>query len=158
MLEQGVSIARARFGSNSTDEEGWALYSEFLIQPFEPLDGQLITLQYRLLRDARAFLDPELQSGKITSPEAMALLENEVVLSHALASEEIERYTTLNPGQAVSYFYGYTLMRSLRDETEKALGVKFDQMKFHDFVIAQGEIPMKLIRQAVMTEFIPAQQ
>lgn len=36
MLEQGVSIARARFASNSTDEEGWALYSEFLIQPFEP--------------------------------------------------------------------------------------------------------------------------
>lgn len=158
MLEQGVSIARVRFASNPTNEEGWALYSEFLIQPFEPLDGQLITLQYRLLRDARAFLDPELQSGKITLAEAMAVLENEVVLSHALASEEIERYTIQNPGQAVSYFYGYTLMRSLRDETEKALGRKFDQKSFHDFVIAQGEIPMKLIRQAVMTEFIPAQQ
>ena len=45
--------------------EGWGLYSEALVFPFMPPEGQLVSLQYRLLRAARAFLDPELQAGKI---------------------------------------------------------------------------------------------
>jgi uncharacterized protein (DUF885 family) len=39
------------------------------------------------------------------------------------------------PGQANSYFYGYTRLLALRKETEKALGAKFDQKKFHDFIL-----------------------
>lgn len=40
------------------------LYSEYLIEPYMPLEGQLVSLDYRLLHAARAFLDPELQAGK----------------------------------------------------------------------------------------------
>ena len=63
MVEHGVSIARARYAFNSTNVEGWGLYSEYLIRPHMPLEGQLVSLDYRLLRAARAFLDPELQAG-----------------------------------------------------------------------------------------------
>jgi uncharacterized protein (DUF885 family) len=59
-----------------------------------------------MLRDARAFLDPELQSAQISAAQAFDLLTRDVVLSHAFATEEIERFTLENPGQAVSYFYG----------------------------------------------------
>ena len=38
-------------------------------QPYEPLEGQLCALQNRLLRAARAFLDPGLQTGSITKEE-----------------------------------------------------------------------------------------
>jgi uncharacterized protein (DUF885 family) len=156
MVEQGVSLARALYAFNSTNAEGWGLYSEYIMQPYEPAEGQLLTLQLRLLRAARAFLDPELQSGAVTSERAYEVLEKDVVLSHAFAEEEVERFTFRAPGQANSYFYGYTRLLALRKEAEAALGSKFDAKKFHDFILHQGLLPPDLMRQAVLRDFIPA--
>jgi uncharacterized protein (DUF885 family) len=156
MVELGVSTARALYAFNSTNVEGWGLYSEYVMQPYEPADGQLLTLQLRLLRAARAFLDPELQSGKVTPEQAYAVLEHDVMLSHAFAKEEVERFTYRAPGQANSYFYGYTKLLSLRTETQAALGARFDQLKFHDFILAQGLLPPDLMRKAVLEDFVPS--
>jgi uncharacterized protein (DUF885 family) len=158
MVEHGVSLARALYAFNSTNAEGWGLYAEYIMQPFEPVEGQLMTLQLRLLRAARAFLDPELQSGAATQAQAYSVLEKDVMLSHAFAKEEVERFTFRSPGQANSYFYGYTRLLSLRQETETALGKKFDQKKFHDFILGQGLLPPDLMRSAVLEEFIPSQR
>jgi len=158
MLEHGVSLARVRYAFNSTNVEGWGLYSEYLIKPYMPLEGQLVSLDYRMLRAARAFLDPELQAGKITPADAYRVLEQDVVSSHAFAQEEVERYTYRAPGQANSYFYGYTKLIGLREDTEKALGPKFNQKQFHDFILAQGLLPPDLLRKATMEEFVPAQR
>jgi uncharacterized protein (DUF885 family) len=155
MLEHGVSLARAMYAFNSTNVEGWGLYAEWMMQPYEPAEGRLVTLDLRLLRDARAFLDPELESGKITPDDAYKVLEKDVVLSHGFAKEEVERFTYRMPGQANSYFYGYTKLLELRKDTEAALGAKFDQKKFHDFLLAQGLLPPDLMRKAVMEEFVP---
>jgi len=54
MVERGVSLARTMFAFNSVNVEGWALYAEAEMVPYEPLDGQLIALQFRLMRAARA--------------------------------------------------------------------------------------------------------
>ncbi len=150
MVEKGVSLARAMFAFNSTNVEGWGLYSEWFMQPFMPDDGKLISLQFRLLRAARAFLDPELEEGKITPEQAMQVLENDVVCSKAFATEEVERFTFRSPGQAVSYFDGFTRLLEIRQAAEKALGPKFDVMKFHDFVLSQGLLPPALLRKAVL--------
>jgi len=158
MVERGVSLARALYAFNSTNAEGWGLYSEYIMQPYEPLEGQLLTLQLRLLRAARAFLDPELQSGKMSPAEAYDVLEKDVVLSHAFAKEEVERFTFRAPGQANSYFYGYSRLLALRKETEAALGAKFDQKKFHDFILSQGLLPPDLMRRAVLDEFVVSQR
>ena len=144
MVEHGTSIARAQYAFNSTNAEGWGLYSEYLIEPYMPPEGQLLSLDLRLLRAARAFLDPELQAGKISPQDAYRVLQTDVVLSHAFATEEVERFTFRSPGQANSYFYGYTRLLDLRKETEKSLGKKFDQKKFHDFILAQGLLPPDL--------------
>jgi uncharacterized protein (DUF885 family) len=158
MVEQGVSSARALYAFNSTNAEGWGLYAEYIMQPYEPVEGQLLTLQLRLLRAARAFLDPELQSGAATPEHAYEVLEKDVVLSHAFAKEEVERFTYRAPGQANSYFYGYTRLLSLRQEAEAALGAKFQQRKFHDFILSQGLLPPELMRKAVLEEFVPSQK
>jgi uncharacterized protein (DUF885 family) len=158
MLEHGVSLARVRYAFNSTNVEGWGLYSEYLIKPYMPLEGQLISLDLKLQRAARAFLDPELQAGKITPADAFRVMEQDVVLSHAFAEEEVERFTYRMPGQANSYFYGYTKLIALREDTERALGPKFNQKKFHDFILAQGLLPPDLMRKAVMEDFVPAQK
>lgn len=158
MVEHGVSLARVLYAFNSTNVEGWGLYSEAIIEPYMPPDGQLVSLDYRLLRAARAFLDPELQAGKIQPADAYRVLEQDVVQSHAFAQEEVERYTYRAPGQATSYFYGFTKLEKLRKDTEDALGAKFNQKRFHDFILAQGLLPPDLMRDAVMQHFVPEEK
>lgn len=154
MVENGVSIARLLFALNSTNAEGWALYTEAVMKPYMPLEGQLISLQHRLLRAARAFLDPGLQSGEVRAEEAMRILREEVVFSEAMALQEVERYTFEQPGQATSYFCGYSRLMELRADVERIQGDEFDQRAFHDFILAQGVLPPALIRKAVMEEFV----
>ena len=84
------------------------------MKPYMPLDGQLIGLQHRLMRAARAFLDPELQLGLVKPEEAVRFLMDEVVLSEPMARQEVERYTFRSPGQATSYFYGYLRWMELK--------------------------------------------
>lgn len=157
MVERGVSLARTLFAFNSVNVEGWALYAEAEMQPYEPLDGQLFALQARLMRAARAILDPKLNLGEISAERAYEVLTQEVVLSPAMARQEVDRYTFRAPGQANAYFYGYTKLMELRAEAELALGKKFDRMAFNDFIIGQGLLPPALLRRAVMDDFIPAQ-
>jgi uncharacterized protein (DUF885 family) len=153
MMENGVSIARAVFAFNSTNVEGWGLYSEWITFPFMPAEGQLISLQHRLMRAARAFLDPELQAGKATPEQAKNVLMNDVLLSDAMATQEVDRYTFRAPGQATSYFYGYTRLLELRRDLEKKLGAKFNAREFHDFILSQGLLPPPVLRAAVMDRF-----
>ena len=119
-----------------------------------PLDGQLISLQHRLMRAARAFLDPELHMGKITPDQALRVLKQDAVLSDAMSNQEVERYMFRSPAQATSYFYGFTRLAALRADTERELGAKFDQRKFHDFILSQGLLPPALLRKAVFADFI----
>jgi uncharacterized protein (DUF885 family) len=155
MVERGVSLARSLFAFNSVNVEGWALYAEAEMVPHEPLDGQFIALQFRLVRAARAMLDPMLNLGQISREEASRILTEEVGLSAPLARQELDRYTFRAPGQAGSYFYGYTRLLELRAETELALGPKFDRLAFHNFILGQGLLPPELVAKAVREEFIP---
>ena len=157
MIEEGVSIARAVFSFNSANVEGWALYAEAIVKPYLPLDAQMISLQYRLARAARMFLDPMLNLGLITPEDARRVLLEDVVLGETWAQNEVERYTYRMPGQATAYYYGYTKLQALRTQTELMLKDDFDALAFHDFILAQGLLPPELLREAVTEEFVPSQ-
>jgi len=156
MVERGVSMARMIFAMNSVNVEGWALYSEEIVQPYLPVEGQFMTLWSRLVRSGRAFMDPGLNLGTLSVEEARHVLSEEIVLSEALVRSELERYRFRAPGQATSYLNGYLRMMELRAETELALGTAFDQLAFHDFILSLGLLPPTLIREAVQEEFIPS--
>ncbi|MBB5368457.1 MULTISPECIES: DUF885 domain-containing protein [unclassified Janthinobacterium] len=158
MVERGVSQARSLYAFNSVNVEGWALYAEAEMLPYEPVEGQFIALQFRMLRAARAMLDPMLNLGQITREEAGRILTDEVMLSKPMARQELDRYTFNMPGQAGSYFYGYTRILQLRAETELALGAKFDRLAFNNFLLGQGLLPPDLLAKAVREQFIPAQK
>jgi uncharacterized protein (DUF885 family) len=154
MLRGGVSTARALFAFNSANVEGWALYAEAITKPYMPLEGQLISLQARLLRSARIWLDPMLNLGLISADEAKRVLMEDVVLDEEHAQNEVDRYTFQAPGQATSYYYGYEHLQALRATTELRLEDKFDQQAFHDFILAQGLLPPEVLQQAVDENFI----
>ena len=139
----GVSTARALFAINSANAEGWGLYTEAIMKPYMPLEGQLISLQLRLLRAARAILDPGLQSGEVTREEALRILQEEVVFSEGMALQEVQRYIFDSPGQATSYFFGYCRLMELRADVERILGDDFNAREFHDFILVQESCPCR---------------
>jgi hypothetical protein len=154
MIEGGVSVARALFAFNSANVEGWGLYSEAIMKPYLTPEAQLAVLEARLQRSARAFLDPMLNLGMMKPEEAKHFLMEVVVLSEPLAKEEIDRYTFTAPGQATSYFFGYSKLQALRAKTELALGEKFRPQSYHDFIVAQGLLPPELLEKAVMEGYV----
>jgi uncharacterized protein (DUF885 family) len=158
MVEHGVSIARGVFALNSANIEGWGLYSESIMKRYMPPEGQLGVLQLRMMREARAFLDPMLNLGLIKPDAAQRFLQDEVVLSEAMAKQEVDRYTFSSPGQATSYFYGFLKLDAIRIKTELALPGRFNQQAFHDFLLAEGALPLDLLEKAVMEQFVPSQR
>ena len=157
IVDNGVSVARAVFSWNSANVEGWGLYAEAIMQEHLPPEGQLFTLHMRLLRAARAFLDPMLNLGKLKPHQAKSFLMREVLLSEPMAAQEIDRYTSWMPGQATSYYYGFMKLQALRTQVELALGDSFDQLRYHDFILAQGLLSPDLLQKAVLDEYLPAE-
>ena len=104
MLERGVSTARVVYAFNSANVEGWALYAEAVMKKYLPPEGQLGALQMRMMREARAFLDPMLNLGLIEPDAAKRFLMEEVMLSEPMAKQEVDRYTFGAPGQATAYY------------------------------------------------------
>ena len=65
---------------------------------------------------------------------------------------ETDRYIAW-PAQALAYKLGQLKFRELRERAQKALGAKFDIRKFHDAILLNGAMPLKLI-DSVMDSFI----
>jgi uncharacterized protein (DUF885 family) len=124
------------------------------MRPYLTPGAQLAVLEARLQRSARAFLDPMLNLGMMKPEEAKHFLMEVVVLSEPLAKEEIDRYTFTAPGQATSYFFGYSKLQALRAKTELALGQKFHPQSYHDFIVAQGLLPPELLEKAVIEGYV----
>lgn len=156
MLEHGVSTARVVFAFNSANVEGWALYAEGLMKEYLPIEGQIGSLQMRMMREARAFLDPMLNLGLIEPDAAKQFLMSEVVLSEPMAKQEVDRYTFDSPGQATAYFYGFNKLNALRMKVEIAQPGKFNQQSYHDFLIGQGLLPFDLLEKAVTEQYLSA--
>jgi hypothetical protein len=89
--------------------------------------------------------------------QASDFIIRDVGISRPLALQEIDRYTFRAPGQATSYYYGYMHLMALRTEVELRLRDKFNQQKYHDFLLAQGMLPPDILRQSVLEGFIPKQ-
>ncbi|WP_170287459.1 DUF885 domain-containing protein [Halioglobus maricola] len=154
LIEDGTSLARASYAFNSANVEGWGLYAESIMQEFLPLEGQLFNLYTRIMRAARMFLDPMVNTGQISRDDARDFLMNQLALSKAMASSEADRYAFRAPGQATSYYWGYMGLSALRTEVELAQGDEFHQREFHDFILRQGLLPPEMLKKAVQEEFV----
>ncbi|MDB4993866.1 MAG: conserved hypothetical secreted protein [Myxococcaceae bacterium] len=151
-IAHGMSTARTLFAFNPANIEGWALYCEGLMRPFMPRESRFVALQYLLIREARAFLDPGLQSGSVTPSDVKHVLHDELGASAALTDSEVKRYTFQSPGQAVAYFFGLEKLQRLRTEAEAVLGPRFDLARFNDAILNQGFAPLSLVADGVRSE------
>lgn len=152
MLDNGISIIRARYAFNNVNVEGWALYAEDLVFPFVPIESQFIALQTRLWRIARAFLDPQIQLGKIESSRVKKLFTRELGVSDTMANLELQRYTWEDPGQAPSYYYGLKKILKAKEVVQKSLGNSFSNRCFNDAVIGMGMLPADLVAKSLAND------
>jgi Bacterial protein of unknown function (DUF885) len=152
LKDRHLSRARTDFARNATSIEGWATYAEVIVQPYMPLEGKFMSRQFQLLRAARAFLEPELQLGKITTSDALRVLTEEAGFSKFFAEQEVKRYISRFPGQAPTYFYGSQQFIELRSQAQKRLGKQFSAQKFNDFVLSQGFLTPTLLEQVLQSK------
>ena len=96
----------------------------------------------------RLVVDTGIHAGGWTRQRAVDYLAANTALSLHEVGTEIDRYIAW-PGQALSYKIGELEIRQLRTEAEAALGDAFDVRAFHDTVLANGTVPLTVLRQEV---------
>jgi hypothetical protein len=141
MKERGTTLIRSWFAHNSVNTEGWGLYAEDLVYPFLTKEAQFVTLQRRLWRVARMFLDPELNLGLIRPGRVLELFQRELGFSKPFAESELARYSYIMPGQATSYYYGYKKLLLIKHVLQEK-NVKISDRCFNDAFLNLGVLPL----------------
>ncbi len=150
-LEADLPMIRRVMGFGAY-AEGWALYSEQVVQEMgvyqgEPLN-ELGYIHDALLRSARLVCDSGLHDLRWTREKAIAEMRAIEGDPEPLAAQEIERYSVW-PGQACSYMVGKVTILKLREKARKALGAKYDPRKFHDAILLSGSMPLTALENVV---------
>lgn len=136
----------------SSNAEGWAHYAEQMMID-EGVAGndpkqRLAQLEEALLRAARYVVGIRLHTRGMTLPQAIELFEQQGMQSHKVAEMEAKRGT--EDPTYLYYTYGKLEILKLRDEYKRKLGSQYSLRKFHDAFLAQGAIPLPLIRRALL--------
>ena len=150
-----VSIAREagalpiyrRIAGNSAYNEGWALYAERVaaddLNVYEGNDlGRVGYLQSYLFRAVRLVVDTGLHHKRWSRDQAIRYMIDECGEPPESAEKEIDRYI-VTIGQACAYKLGQTVIARLRTEAEAHPG--FDLKTFHDRVLLNGSVPLKVL-------------
>jgi uncharacterized protein (DUF885 family) len=132
--------------------EGWAHYCEqmMLDEGYRNNDPKLRMgqLQDALLRDARYIAGIQMHTGKMTLDAAREFFIKEGYQPPAVADEESKRGTS-DPTYLV-YTLGKLQIMKLREDYAKLKGDSFSLKEFHDTLMLQGGVPLKIIRQAML--------
>ena len=141
--------------SNTPLIEGWALYCEQMVneQRLYPDNGfpDLNWLGGVWFRAARVIVDVKLQTGRMNYDDAVRFMTEKCWPDTEYFRKEVARYC-LSPGQPMSYAVGKYQLLALRDEYRQKMGERFTLRDFHDRVLAEGSIPVPLIRRKLLAE------
>jgi uncharacterized protein (DUF885 family) len=155
-VQAAPSKTRKLFYCN-TNAEGWAHYTEqmMLDEGYGKGDlklrlGQLIDA---LLRDSRYIAGIEMHTGKMTVEQAKKFFVEEGYQTAPIAEVESKRGTS-DPTYLV-YTLGKLQILKLREDYKKKMGDKFTLEDFHNKFMAQGCMPLKIIRKAMLGDDSP---
>ena len=128
--------------------EGWALYSEQLVDEFglyatDPF-SQLGYLQAQQFRACRLVVDTGLHAMQWTRQQAIRFMVDNTGTGVAAATSEIDRYC-VSPGQACGYKVGHNEILRQRERAKTALGGKFDLAGFNDAIVKSGGVPLTVL-------------
>jgi uncharacterized protein (DUF885 family) len=131
--------------------EGWGLYAESLGHEMGLYDEPFSLMgRYgaELFRAARLVVDTGLHAKGWSRERAIRYLVEEGGASAANATLETHRYM-VNPAQALGYKVGELTLQELRAMAQRRQGERFDIRSFHDAVLAQGHLPLSMLRERI---------
>lgn len=132
--------------------EGWALYCEQMMLD-EGLHGdapeyRLAQLQLALQRVCRYLVAIAMHTGSMSMAQAAEFFRVNAYMTPNNAMVEALRGTQ-DPGY-LRYQLGKFMILKLRADVKRKQGTAFDLGRFHDAFLAQGGLPIKLIRRAML--------
>lgn len=126
-----------------TLRNGWEVYAQHLASErgYIITDEELLYLAWAdYVRAAQALVDFKLHTQEFTYNEAYQFLTQENGFNEQQAQSMLKDVAR-QPGEAVSYIYGYNALKNLRAKYQKKQGKKFSLADFHAKVMALGDIP-----------------
>ncbi len=132
--------------------EGWAFYCEQMMLD-EGLHGgtpeyRLAQLQLALQRVCRYLVAIAMHTGSMTVAQAAEFFRVNAYMTPNNAMVEALRGTQ-DPGY-LRYQLGKFMILKLRADVQRRQGATFDLGRFHDAFLAQGGLPIGLIRRAML--------
>jgi uncharacterized protein (DUF885 family) len=140
-----------RYGYSTAYGEGWALYAETLgheMGLYADPNQRLGHLKFELLRAVRLVTDTGLHARGWSREQTMRYMIDTEGCSEANARQATERYMAL-PGQALGYKVGALQFQALRERAKGKLGERFSLAAYHDLVLSQGTVTMKVLERLV---------
>lgn len=134
--------------------EGWGLYAEEVFHAHggfgdDPRAAATTLRSYRG-RVGRVVYDVQIESGRWTPEEGQAWKSG-----HPADPDEDVLRSINWPTQLVAYYGGKAEIVALREAYRAKLGAAYSDRAFHDAFLAEGSIPVALIRAKLLGEPLP---
>jgi len=129
--------------------EGWGLYSERLSDEMGLYTSDLDRigiLSYDSWRACRLVVDTGMHAMGWTREQAIRFMVENTALAENNIVNEVDRYITW-PGQALAYKAGQLEIMRLRREAQARLGKEFDVRRYHDVLLGEGAVPLRVLRE-----------
>lgn len=140
-----------RYGGETAFTEGWGLYSEslgeemgFYRDPYSKF-GQLT---YEMWRAIRLVVDTGMHHLGWSREQAIDFFKANTGKTEHDIVVEVDRYIVW-PGQALAYKIGELKIKELKALAREELGEKFDVRAFHDTVLGNGALPLRVLETQV---------
>lgn len=131
--------------------EGWALYAEKLAYEHNLFSDEFSILGYlssELFRAVRLVVDTGLHHKAWSREQAIEYMISNTCSDEVSVIIEVERYIVM-PGQATAYKIGELEILRLREKARQELGEAFDIREFHNTLLKNGSVPLKILAQLV---------
>ena len=155
-INQSPSKVR-KLTSCGSNAEGWAHYTEQMMLDQGYGNGDPVLrmgqLEDALLRNARFIVGIKMHTQGMTLAEAEEFFVKEGYQTPAVAKVETKRGTS-DPTYLV-YTLGKLEILKLREDYHKMKGADFSLMEFHNRLMQQGGVPLKIIRKAMLGDDSP---
>jgi len=151
-LERGDTIpAIARYFWSPGFGEGWAEYAEQLADEMGLYSSD--TARFGAVADitlsaALLVVDTGINAFGWTREQAIDYIREHTRVPRLRAEVGVDRYP-VRPAQGLSYGLGRLEIRRLRALAERTLGPRFDIKAFHDRVLANGAVPLPVLRAQI---------